>query len=162
MLKSTLQIIGIFLIFFLWGLITSYFKSGPRQSLNLPDLPFVHQPYEQKSLNQPGKKVIYIWATWCKVCKANKPIVEWDHKIAKLLGVEFYSIEEGEDLNELKKILQESKYEFSVLAGNPEVLKLLEVSGYPTIIFINPNSQKVFQDMGILTPIGFFFRLLFL
>lgn len=162
MKNSILQTIAVLLIFFVWGFISAYSNSGPKQSLTLPNLAFAHKPYDQKALDQPGKKVIYVWATWCTICKSTKAVVEWNHKISKLFGIDFYSIEEGEDIVKLNKILKESEYGFNVLEGNLDILKSLEVKAYPTTIFVNSKSEKVFQDVGVLTPVGFFFRLFFL
>jgi thiol-disulfide isomerase/thioredoxin len=161
-MKSTLQTIAILFLLFLWGLISAYSKAGPNESYQLPNLVFAQKPYEIPEWNQPKKKVVYFWATWCGVCKTSRPVVDWNHRIADLLGIDFYTVEEGGDLPNLQKYLQNSSFEYPVLEGNEEILKTLEIRAYPSYIFFNEKSEKVFHDVGVLTPIGFIFRLLIL
>jgi thiol-disulfide isomerase/thioredoxin len=37
--------------------------------------------------------VLYIWATWCTVCKANSYIIEYNYLIAAAFNINFISLE---------------------------------------------------------------------
>lgn len=159
-MKTSLQIIGILLFFLLWGVLVGYFKTSSKKSISLPEIKSLTN--ETINLKNNQKKVIYIWSTWCIVCKNTLWLVKLNTKILNFFGVPFYSIEEGENLNELQKYIQEKKIQFPVFLGNENFFQKVGIRGYPTYIFINSNSEIIFFDEGFLTPFGILFRIIFL
>ena len=109
------------------------------------------------------KKVIYFWATWCSTCSSNLPFLRTNIQfLKKFSDTAFVSIEEGESKAELNKYIHEKNIEFPVLFGNIGLLKKWSITYYPTTLFINEKSEVKFVDTGVLNPISFWVRLLFL
>ncbi|MCX7997737.1 MAG: TlpA family protein disulfide reductase [Leptospiraceae bacterium] len=159
-MKTFLQIIGVLIFLLTWGIAIGYFKTGSKKEISLPELKSLNGELVQFQNSQ--KKVIYVWATWCVVCKSTLWLVKWNEKILSFFGISFYSIEEGENLEKLREYVRERDVTFPVLLGNEKLIQELGIRGYPTYIFINKNSEKVFFDEGYLTPVGILLRLLFL
>ncbi len=159
-MKSFLQILGILFFFLIFGIVIGYFKTGSKKKIALPELNKVTG--ELAALNTNQAKVIYVWATWCVVCNSTLWLVKLNSKILNLFGIPFYSIEEGNDSSKLKEYIKNKEIEFPVLFGNENIIQELGIRGYPTYLFINKNSEKVFFDEGYLTPIGVLIRIAFL
>lgn len=159
-MKAFLQILGVLLFLLAWGVIIGYFKTGSKVKVSLPSLQTIQGSTIAFNSNQ--KKVIYFWATWCVVCKSTLWMTKLNSQLLNWLGIPFYSIEEGEDLSKLKEYISQKEISFPVLIGNEKLIQELEIRGYPTYIFINQNSEKVFFDEGYLTPFGVLVRLFFL
>jgi thiol-disulfide isomerase/thioredoxin len=121
---------------------------------------FVHPNNNNRDL--PSSSVVYIWATWCTVCKTNLPIIEKNQGISEYFGFQFLSLEEGRDLDELKNYIQSKNLPFSVGLLNDEMIEHFKISGYPTTLFIDKNGKVVFKDTGIINPLSFTIRLLLL
>ena len=107
--------------------------------------------------------VVYFWATWCGVCKTNLPLVKW---YASLLedsqNIVFFSVEEGENPAELQQYLKDNNVTFPVVVGNGNTMEDWKVSGYPTFIFVDESGLVRYADSGIVNPVSFALRLLFL
>lgn len=160
LMKTFLQISGVLVFLLVFGVVLGYFKTGSRKEVSIPNLkPLIGV---SGSLSQNQKKVIYVWATWCVVCNSTLWLVNLNSKVLNLLGIPFYSIEEGSDLTKLQEYVEEKKIKFPVFIGNEKTIQELGIRGYPTYLFINKNSEKVFFDEGYLTPVGVMVRLLFL
>lgn len=159
-MKTFLQMLGVLVFLLVFGVVMGYFKTGSKKVISFSELKLLNG--EGISLNQSQKKVVYVWATWCVVCNSTLWLVKLNSKILQFFGIPFYSIEEGSDLNKLQEYVAKKKIEFPVFVGNEQAVYELGIRGYPTYLFINKNSEKVFFDEGYLTPIGVMIRLLFL
>ncbi|MDX1958595.1 MAG: thioredoxin fold domain-containing protein [Leptospiraceae bacterium] len=135
------------------GIVFSYASSGSNNQFKATEI-FSSQIKSEET------KVVYIWAIWCTVCKANESVIQTNRDIAfKYFKVPFYSIEEGDDPEGLKKYIHEKKLEGKILLADTPFMKINKVASYPTLMFINSKNEIVFRDTGIVSPIGFFLRL---
>ncbi len=159
--KTVLTYAIFFSVLIIWGFVSSISKAGPKtQVLQIPELSFIQSEYPGTTPNYRNKSVIYVWATWCTVCKASLPLAKWNHVISKWFQIPFISIEEGEDLKALENYITANSIYFPIAIGSPALMSQLGVKGYPTTILIDKDGYKVYHDEGILTPIGLFLRLL--
>jgi hypothetical protein len=62
---------------------------------------------EDKIKKESIPTVIYIWATWCTICKANSYIIGFNYSIASALNINFISLEEGENKESLRNYLSQ-------------------------------------------------------
>lgn len=107
--------------------------------------------------------VVYFWATWCGVCKANLPLVKWyASSLKNAENTLFLSIEEGADQVELAKYIQEKSVNFPIIVGNDKLLAEWKISGFPTFIFIDKHGMIRYVDSGIVNPVSFWLRIIFL
>lgn len=122
-------------------------------------LKFIIEPKKEFNFNQSS--VVYIWATWCSVCKANKIPIEWNFKISQVLGVNFISLEEGENLDELKDYLNQNTVTYPVGLLDPALSDEMDIKEYPSLVYIN-NNRILLKDTGMVNPISFLLRLFYL
>ncbi len=111
-----------------------------------------------------GKKlVIYFWATWCSVCQLNLPFFKTSYAKFQKDNITILSIEEGASGHtKLKEYLSKKEITNPVLVGTQDTLASMNISAFPTTIFINSKGEVKFVDTGILNPISFYIRLLLL
>lgn len=163
MKKSLIKYLIFFTIFFA---ITLYiaFSRAPQNKLKL-DYNNLNYVNTTKHLEWKAKnKVIYVWAIWCSVCKVNLPILKFNNQIfGKIFNFHFLSVEEGSsDISDIEKYLNKNDIAFPVVKGDSFLLKKLGVYSYPTTIFINHKDEIKFVDSGIINPISYFLRIVFL
>ncbi len=106
--------------------------------------------------------VLYIWATWCTVCNANSYIVNWNYNIANSLNVNFISLEEGENLDLLNNYIKERSISYPIGILDDNLSMNFKISEYPTFIFLDYENRVKIKDSGIINPISFIIRLLYI
>lgn len=115
--------------------------------------------------NKSGSnKIVYFWATWCGVCKANEAFIKKNYSwFNGRLNAELYSVEEGSGEKEkVEEYIKEHELPYPVIIGNEKFLQENGITGFPTTLFINSKNEVKFVDMGILNPISFYIRLILL
>jgi thiol-disulfide isomerase/thioredoxin len=101
--------------------------------------------------------VLYFWATWCPVCPAVSPTVDYVGNHYPTISVALLS---GNN-DKLKHYAQAKGYEFPIVNDNlNRVSNGWQVSATPTIIIIE-NGDIVSATAGVTTPPGLFIRLWF-
>lgn len=134
------------------------------RSRSLPKAPSLPDHYVQNGDSQiPNRStVVYFWATWCSVCKANLPLVKWYAEVLPKYGINFRSIEEGDDPSELSAYIQERSVAFPVSTADPDLLGQWQIQGFPTFAILDSKGKIQFQEAGIMSPVGIFLRILYL
>ena len=132
----------------------SFFRAGKRN-------------FHSEDLNHlfvKNNKIIYFWATWCSVCQTNLGMIKFYEKhFNSKFNSEFISIEEGSNGDKyLQDYISKNEIEFKVLKATPGLLRKNFIESYPTTLFINSENKIIFSEIGIITPLGIFFRLLLL
>lgn len=123
------------------------------------EIQYVYQP--DNYIRKNDKYIYYVWATWCSVCKVNKTPLALNHKIALFFGFNFISLEEGENLQELKQFISENQPEYPVGILSPEIDRSFNIKEYPSYVYIYGNQIK-FKDTGIVNPLSFLLRILYI
>ncbi|MCE9499924.1 MAG: redoxin family protein [Leptospira sp.] len=153
-------------IFLLIASLGFAFLSGKGQSIEfsqLNNLNFANGTRFDPAILDKKKKVFYFWATWCSTCSTNLPFIKTNYNyLSRFTDIAFVSIEEGDSKAELDKYMQEKNITFPVLFGNAEILKRWNIGLYPTTLFVNEKNEVRFVDTGIVNPLSFWVRLLFL
>ncbi|TNE45181.1 MAG: TlpA family protein disulfide reductase [Deltaproteobacteria bacterium] len=115
---------------------------------------------KQHSLQQyKGRRVVlYFWATWCGVCKANIPMLKVLASSYKNNPVLLSVVQDGHNVREIRKILKAKGINYPILRGTGSMVKSYKVSQFPTTYFIDKKGRISSKDTGYITPIGFWWR----
>ncbi|MBE7410695.1 MAG: TlpA family protein disulfide reductase [Leptospiraceae bacterium] len=158
--EKIFKIFGYLIVFLTISIVISFFRGGGK-----PNLEILGKLSENSILQNDNSlkqvKVWYFWATWCGVCKLNQPFIKSNYSFFKD-KIYFLSIEEGESKENLEAYIQKNNIDFPVFQGSPEILKSFEIKGFPTTLFLDKNNQIVFSDSGILNPVSFYLRIIWI
>jgi thioredoxin-related protein len=105
--------------------------------------------------------MVFIETDWCKYCKAMKQTISRDIELKKLLKENFYTVvlnaEEKSDIAFAGKV-----FSYKPSGVNTGVHQLAEQLGrkngqlsYPTVCFLNEDSEIIYQYSGYLPPKAF-------
>jgi thiol-disulfide isomerase/thioredoxin len=108
--------------------------------------------------------VLYVWATWCSVCKLNDKFLGASLPFLAKTSIRFLSIEEGATYSEqeMQAYLDRSSLEYPVLMAKGSLLSDLRIAAYPTTIFADSSGKIRFVDTGLMNPISFWLRVCFI
>lgn len=114
--------------------------------------PFTLNSLEDKPIALADLKgkvvVINIWATWCGPCVSEMPeFQELHNKYRNDKNVVILTINDGDNLETVKKFMTDKKYDFAVLR-NEKYLKSVGVNIYPTTWFINREGKISYVKIG--------------
>ena len=115
------------------------------------------EQYSLPEMSKNGPVVLYFWATWCPVCPAVSPTVDYVGNYYPTVSV---ALRSG-DNEKLASYAQAKGYEFPIINDSlNRVSNGWQVSATPTIIIIE-NGDIVSATTGVTTPPGLFIRLWF-
>jgi len=105
-----------------------------------------------KPLAEKNKKPILVdvYTTWCGWCKRMDKDTYSDKKIAKYLGEKYV-------LARLNAESTDSVSYHGMKVSNPEFAAGFKVTGYPTILFFEPNGDFITVVPGYLPPDKFIY-----
>ena len=145
-----MDIIKIFLILFL-------FQFNEAYSQKIKWLKFEEAIEKQK--NNPKKIIMDLYTNWCGPCKLMDKYTFQNPDVAKYLNDNFYSVkfnaEGGEKVIFKGRNFKNSNYKESLSNSRNsthDFARYLGVSGYPTIVFFDINSNPIAPITGYLNP----------
>lgn len=107
-----------------------------------------------------GKEtVIYFWAPWCTVCKAQSSIISTLHeKNGEAYNV--ISVALGyDDVASVQQFVQEHEATYPVLLGKPGMERTWNIEAFPTIYILDEDQKIVSSTQGFTTRQGILARL---
>jgi thiol-disulfide isomerase/thioredoxin len=161
--KSVIQNIFIIFIFIIFGLGLAIFnknKISQNNHILLDKIEFLEN--KDTVLSYKNSSIIYIWATWCGVCKTNQPLIKLNYQISSYFNINFISLEEGEDINLLKSYLSENNLPYPVGLLTDEISSIYEIKEYPSYIYLDKSEKVVLKETGLLNPLSFLLRIFYL
>lgn len=130
-------------------------ESVPPELSSLTDIN--GEQYNLREMSKDGPVVLYFWATWCPVCPAVSPTVDYVGNHYPTISV---ALRSGNN-DKLKHYAQAKGYELPIVNDNlNRISNGWQVSATPTIIIIK-NGDIVSATTGVTTPPGLFIRLWF-
>lgn len=155
-LKSGLSYLLLLLVL-MWGV--DWWRSQSMVSGQAPVLVTTDingQAIDLLNMSQDKPVLVYFWATWCGVCSAVSPSVNWfsdDYQVVTI------ALSSGQD-QRLQRYLTAKDYQFSVLNDNSgDISRQWGVAVTPTL-FIIDKGQINSVTTGFTSPIGIWLRLL--
>lgn len=119
---------------------------GPAAEFTLAD-----RDGKQVSLAHFRGEVVMLnfWASWCKPCRQEMPLLEQLYKRYKSLGFTLVAINVDDDPAKGAAILREAAVTFPVLFdGKGEVSALYKLQGMPSSMFIDRKGQLRYLHTG--------------
>ncbi|MBA1432488.1 MAG: protein disulfide oxidoreductase [Epsilonproteobacteria bacterium] len=101
--------------------------------------------------------LIHFWATWCPTCKleaSNINLLSTSYQIITI------AVKSGSDY-EIKKYLDEHGYDYRVVNDKDGALsRKFKIAGYPTTFIYDKEKNLVFKEVGYISTLGLWLRLL--
>ncbi|RUO76068.1 protein disulfide oxidoreductase [Idiomarina seosinensis] len=130
-------------------------ESVPAELSSLTDIN--GEQFNLREMSKDGPVVLYFWATWCPVCPAVSPTVDYAGHYYPTISV---GLRSGSN-EKLTQYAQAKGYEFPIVNDNlNRISSGWQVSATPTIIIIK-NGDIVSATTGVTTPPGLIIRLWF-
>jgi thiol-disulfide isomerase/thioredoxin len=155
--KYAKELFSFFLIVIIASNVISYFKSN---DLNKEPLPIKKFTLLDGSNYQATNKplLVYVWATWCPICKFQSPNIQSLSKDYELITI---AVQSGDEFS-IKNYLKNENYNFKVVNDeNGLIASKLKVSVYPTTFIYDKNHNLLFSDIGYTSTLGLYLRMLY-
>lgn len=153
--------LSIILLFIVFSFLLGIFKT--RKILSTPGIENIDILLNEDKIKKESiPTVIYIWATWCTICKANSYIIGYNYSIASALNINFISLEEGENKESLNNYLSQQPIPYPLGLLNKNISSMYDISEFPTFIFLNKDNTVKLKDSGIINPLSFLLRLVYI
>lgn len=107
------------------------------------------------------RTLIYFWATWCGVCKAQSPVISAMHRHAEGRDdVDVISVAmDWSDRDALRTFVDENDIDYPVYLGTDALGKGFNVSSYPTIYVVDNERRVRHSIIGYTPRVGLYARL---
>jgi peroxiredoxin len=103
--------------------------------------------------------VLYLWAPWCGVCKAQSGNLD---RLRKVVGERAQVVSVAlsyRDPAEVRAYADKHEVSYPVLLGDEQLLQQLRVQSYPTTYFLAADGQIRRASVGYTTLAGLWLRL---
>ena len=130
-------------------------------TLDRPDLPefkeiLLDQQFFDSTQRSNQPILIYIWATWCSVCRFQSPVID---SIASDIDVLSIAVNSGQD-QEVREYMKQHHLTFPVLNDpHHRWSQRFKVSVFPTLFLYNAQGQRKFTEVGYTSWLGLKVRL---
>jgi thiol-disulfide isomerase/thioredoxin len=95
--------------------------------------------------------VLNFWASWCPVCKEEKPVLKTLQKQWEPKGVQFVGINSGDDIAKAKRAVKRDQVEYAQWLDEKEAIgKAWKVDSFPTTIIIDRNGKARYFVSGAI------------
>lgn len=135
---------------------TRHHVRGPAPALRLTTLDGAPTTLAQAT---GGKKaLVYVWAPWCGVCKAQSQNVRW---VRSMVGsrAQVLSIATGFDhVDEVRRYMADHAVDYPVLLDDGAAARALQVQAFPTTYFVDAEGKISGSVAGYTTTLGLWWR----
>ncbi|GBC94428.1 Thiol-disulfide oxidoreductase ResA [bacterium HR16] len=118
-----------------------------------PNFTLTDMEGNEVSLSSLRGKVVFLdfWATWCPPCRNSLPHTQAlsQHEKAKSGDLMVLAVNAREELDKVKKFMQDNNYSFRVLMDKEgAVLNAYKVQGIPTFVLIDREGKIAWVQVG--------------
>lgn len=108
-----------------------------------------------------GKKtLLYLWAPWCGVCKAESQNVSWVRALVGERANVVSIVSSFQQVGDVERYVSEHGVQYPVLLGDESVEQAFHVQAFPTLYFLDENGRIVRSATGYTTTLGLWWRLM--
>ena len=153
--KYIKEILGFIIILFIASNAVSYFKSTDLNKEPLQEKTFTLLD-DSKYIVQDKPLLIYVWATWCPVCKFQSPNIQSLSDDYQVLTI---AVQSGNEYA-IEEYLQKEEYNFKVI--NDESGRLassFNVNVYPTTFIYDKKHTLKFTDIGYTSTLSLYLKM---
>ena len=138
---------------FLFLLLACTAFAGPDSDIGQPAPRFNARTLSgEKFTNESLKgKVVLLqfWATWCKYCRGDQPVVDALDKEFSQQGLVTLAIDVGEDKGTVKKYLQQNPRTVRiVLTGDTNLAAMFNTRAFPIYVLVDRDGKVVGEQHG--------------
>lgn len=137
--------------------IISFYKSQDlnKEKLSISTLKLLDGvPY---TISDQKPTLIYLWATWCPICKIESNHIQTLSKHFEVLSI---AVDSGSD-EEIKNYLHTHSLDFKVYNDyDRQISNTLNIKGYPTILIYDKNKNLITSDIGYTSTITLYLKML--
>lgn len=147
-----------FLAMTIFANLLSLYRSSYLSDAKL-ELPHYTKTTDKNSFTLKENKplLVYFWATWCPVCKAEASNIQAISKKFKVLTIAVKSGSDG-DINDYMK---SNGLDFEVLNDTEGyIAQKYGVHVFPTTIIYDKDKNTIFSDVGYTSTIGLWIRMI--
>lgn len=156
MMKYIKEIFYFFILLILFANILSFYRSGHLVNEPLPFKSVVLLNQETYALSQDKPTLLYFWATWCPICKAQSPNIQ---TIAKNYNVLTVAVKSGSD-KEIQEYLKSHNLDFKVINDyDGSIANKFGISVFPTTLLYDKDREFFYSDVGYTSTIGLWLRM---
>lgn len=106
---------------------------------------------QELNLQQPaGVVVLNFWATWCRPCREEAPILSRIHRelgdAGRVVGVAI----DGASLDDVTRAARELGMSYPIALSSPSLARRFRVQGVPTTYVIDPHGEIVHSAVGMV------------
>ncbi|MDD5372548.1 MAG: protein disulfide oxidoreductase [Sulfurimonas sp.] len=154
--KYLKEIALFFIIITIFANILSLYRSGNlnKNALDIQTVTLMNNSSYTLPKNEPI--LIYFWATWCPICRAESPNIE---TISKKFNVITIALKSGDD-SKIDKYLKNKNLSFKVVNDDDgSITKKFNISVFPTTVIYDKEGNVLFSDVGYTTTLGLWFKM---
>jgi len=150
-------------VLFVVLLVVGAFQTRKHLRGAVPPLPLTTLDGQTTSLDAyKGKKtLVYLWAPWCGVCKAESQNVSWARSLVGSRANVVSIATAYEKVDDVRGYMNARGVDYPVLLGaDAAVERAFHVSAFPTVYFVDASGKITGSATGYTTTVGLLWRLL--
>ncbi|MCK9472592.1 protein disulfide oxidoreductase [Sulfurimonas sp.] len=150
------EILFFILVMTIFANLLSFYRSSEvnKEPLYLSSVTLLNNTPYKLPENEPV--LIYFWATWCPVCKAQAQNIQ---TISENYNVLTIALKSGSDA-EISEYLRSRNLDFKVINDfNAQITQKYSVFVFPTTIIYDKNGDEFFSDVGYTSTFGLRLRM---
>lgn len=155
-MKYAKEILIFFILLFIFANILSFFRSShlASDSLAMKNIALLHQ--ERYTLPDDKPILLYFWATWCPVCKAQSPNIQ---AISENYHVITVAVKSGND-KQIEEYLKNHDLNFKVINDlDGSLADKFGISVFPTTLIYDKERDYFYGDVGYTSTFGLWLRM---
>ncbi len=155
-MSYTKEILIFIVLLAIFANIVSFFRSShiSSDSLNINSVALIgHETY---LLADEKPIMLYFWATWCPICKAQSPNIQ---RISKEYQVITVAVKSGDD-KQIYEYIKKHNLDFRVINDSDGSLAdKFGISVFPTTLIYDKERDYFYGDVGYTSTLGLWLRM---
>lgn len=155
-ISYTKEVLLFIILLSIFANVVSFFRSShiSSNSFNINSVALLGQ--ETYRLDDEKPIMLYFWASWCPICKAQSPNIQ---TISKEYQVITIAVKSGDD-REIERYLKKHNLNFKVINDSEGSLAdKFGISVFPTTLIYDKKRDYFYGDVGYTSTLGLWLRM---